>query len=57
MAEVIPVTEFPDYATDPTGGNPITHDLNAPYDKVRKEFDKVSSEDLKNTIQLGSKAR
>ncbi|EXF81308.1 ammonium transporter [Colletotrichum fioriniae PJ7] len=33
MAEVIPVTEFPDYATDPTGGNPITHDLNAPYDK------------------------
>ncbi|WQF79490.1 Putative ammonium transporter, ammonium/urea transporter [Colletotrichum destructivum] len=33
MAEVIPVTEFPDYAVDPTGGNPITHDLNAPYDK------------------------
>ncbi|KAK1995110.1 ammonium transporter [Colletotrichum falcatum] len=33
MAEIIPVTEFPDYAVDPTGGNPITHDLNAPYDK------------------------
>ncbi|KAK1981908.1 ammonium transporter [Colletotrichum cereale] len=33
MAEVIPVTTFPDYAVDPTGGNPITHNLNAPYDK------------------------
>lgn len=34
MAEIIPVTEFPDYAVDPTGGDPLTHDLNAPYDKV-----------------------
>ncbi|KAF4837545.1 Ammonium transporter 1 [Colletotrichum siamense] len=33
MAEIIPVTEFPDYAVDPTGGDPLTHDLNAPYDK------------------------
>ncbi|KAM0283082.1 hypothetical protein ACHAQH_002685 [Verticillium albo-atrum] len=33
MAEVIPITEWPDYSDDPTGGNPLTHDLNAPYDK------------------------
>ncbi|TEA18236.1 Ammonium transporter 1 [Colletotrichum sidae] len=33
MADIVPVTEFPDYAVDPTGGNPLTHDLNAPYDK------------------------
>lgn len=35
MASTItPVTEWPDYNGDPTGGNPITHDLNATYDKV-----------------------
>jgi len=36
MAEssITPVTEWPDYTVDPTGGNPVTHDLNAPYDKV-----------------------
>lgn len=35
MASTItPVTEWPDYNDDPTGGNPITHDLNATYDKV-----------------------
>lgn len=33
MAEIIPITEWPDYATAPTGGNPFTQDLNAPYDK------------------------
>ncbi|KAH7216059.1 ammonium transporter AmtB-like domain-containing protein [Fusarium oxysporum] len=34
MASTItPVTEWPDYNDDPTGGNPITHDLNATYDK------------------------
>lgn len=35
MSEITPVTEWPDYAVDPQGGNPITQDLNAPYDKVR----------------------
>jgi ammonium transporter, Amt family len=34
MAEITPVTEWPDYATDPQGGDPFTQDLNAPYDKV-----------------------
>lgn len=34
MSEITPVTEWPDYAVDPQGGNPITQDLNAPYDKV-----------------------
>ncbi|USP75395.1 uncharacterized protein yc1106_02669 [Curvularia clavata] len=28
-----PVTEWPDYNTTPTGGDPMTVDLNAPYDK------------------------
>jgi hypothetical protein len=31
---ITPVTEWPDYAVDPTGGDPFTKDLNAPYDKV-----------------------
>ncbi|KAI0007069.1 ammonium transporter [Xylariaceae sp. FL0662B] len=31
--EITPVTEWPDYATNPRGGDPITQDLNAPYDK------------------------
>ncbi len=35
MSEITPVTEWPDYSVDPQGGNPITQDLNAPYDKVR----------------------
>ncbi|KAL6364432.1 hypothetical protein LRP88_01833 [Fusarium phalaenopsidis] len=30
---ITPVTEWPDYNVDPTGGSPVTHDLNAPYDK------------------------
>ena len=34
MAEITPVTEWPDYATSPKGGDPFTQDLNAPYDKV-----------------------
>ncbi|KAL8335298.1 hypothetical protein RB598_009477 [Gaeumannomyces tritici] len=29
----VPVTEWPDYGTNPRGGDPITQDLNAPYDK------------------------
>ncbi|KAJ9501401.1 hypothetical protein LTR99_004550 [Exophiala xenobiotica] len=33
MSEITPVTEWPDYSVDPQGGNPITQDLNAPYDK------------------------
>ncbi|KAG5657820.1 hypothetical protein KAF25_007853 [Fusarium avenaceum] len=34
MASTItPVTEWPDYNVDPTGGDPITQDLNALYDK------------------------
>jgi Amt family ammonium transporter len=33
-SSITPVTEWPDYGVDPTGGDPITHDLNAPYDKV-----------------------
>jgi len=33
MAEITPVTEWPDYATNPQGGDPFTQDLNAPYDK------------------------
>jgi hypothetical protein len=35
MAEIVPVTEWPDYSTTPTGGDVMTQDLNAPYDKVR----------------------
>ena len=34
MAEIVPVTEWPDYATNPQGGDPFTQNLNAPYDKV-----------------------
>lgn len=34
MAEIVPVTEWPDYATTPTGGDVMTTDLNALYDKV-----------------------
>ncbi|KAK6381483.1 hypothetical protein LTS17_004541 [Exophiala oligosperma] len=33
MSEITPITEWPDYKVDPQGGNPITQDLNAPYDK------------------------
>ncbi|KAI5925417.1 ammonium transporter AmtB-like domain-containing protein [Camillea tinctor] len=32
-SDITPVTEWPDYSVDPQGGNPITQDLNAPYDK------------------------
>lgn len=31
--EIVPVTEWPDWATNPDGGDPTTQDLNAPYDK------------------------
>lgn len=34
MSTITPVTEWPDYSVDPQGGDPITQDLNAPYDKV-----------------------
>lgn len=35
MASVItPITEWPDYATTPTGGDPLTQDLNSLYNKV-----------------------
>lgn len=33
-SKITPVTEWPDYNVDPTGGDPITQDLNALYDKV-----------------------
>ncbi|KAH6884187.1 ammonium transporter AmtB-like domain-containing protein [Thelonectria olida] len=33
MSTITPVTEWPDYSVDPQGGDPITQDLNAPYDK------------------------
>ena len=49
MAEIIPVTEWPDYSEDPTGGNPITHDLNAPYDKV-SVIDYYDPSDYRQTI-------
>ncbi|KLU81069.1 hypothetical protein MAPG_00164 [Magnaporthiopsis poae ATCC 64411] len=29
----VPVTQWPDYGTNPQGGDPIMQDLNAPYDK------------------------
>ncbi|KAK4164619.1 putative ammonium transporter [Cladorrhinum sp. PSN259] len=32
-SEIVPVTEWPDWATNPDGGDPLTQDLNAPYDK------------------------
>ncbi|KAI0597765.1 ammonium transporter AmtB-like domain-containing protein [Biscogniauxia sp. FL1348] len=32
-SEITPVTEWPDYSVNPQGGDPITQDLNAPYDK------------------------
>jgi hypothetical protein len=30
-----PVTEWPDYDDNPRGANPLTQDINAPYNKVR----------------------
>ncbi|CAM1501467.1 Fc.00g034510.m01.CDS01 [Cosmosporella sp. VM-42] len=33
MGDIPPVTEWPDYDVDPQGGDPTTHDVNAPYDK------------------------
>jgi ammonium transporter, Amt family len=30
---IVPVTEWPDWHDVPDGGDPITQDLNAPYDK------------------------
>lgn len=33
MAEITPITTWPDYATMPTGGDVFTQDINAPYDK------------------------
>lgn len=32
-AEIIPVTEWPEWSVNPNGGDPLTQDLNAPYDK------------------------
>lgn len=29
-----PITEWPDYATQPRGANPMEQDVNSPYDKV-----------------------
>jgi ammonium transporter, Amt family len=34
----VPITEWPDYSVNPQGGDPITQDLNAPYDKVRDHY-------------------
>lgn len=34
MADISPITEWPDYSVNPQGGDPKTQDLNAPYDKV-----------------------
>jgi hypothetical protein len=31
-----PITEWPEWSADPDGGNPVTQDLNALYDKVRQ---------------------
>ncbi|KAK3317565.1 ammonium transporter AmtB-like domain-containing protein [Cercophora scortea] len=31
--EITPVTEWPDWNANPDGGDPLTQDLNAPYDK------------------------
>ncbi|KAJ4390194.1 hypothetical protein N0V85_007463 [Neurospora sp. IMI 360204] len=31
--EIVPVTEWPDWHANPNGGDPLTQDLNAPYDK------------------------
>lgn len=47
MAEIVPVTEWPDYATTPTGGDVMTQDLNAPYDKVRA-YVKLHSSNTRN---------
>ena len=33
-SEITPVTEWPDWNVYPDGGDPLTQDLNAPYDKV-----------------------
>ncbi|KAK3385285.1 ammonium transporter AmtB-like domain-containing protein [Podospora didyma] len=33
MAEITPVTEWPDWHDNPDGGDPLTQDLIAPYDK------------------------
>lgn len=33
MATITPVTEWPDYATNPVGADVFTQDINAPYDK------------------------
>ncbi|KIV93704.1 hypothetical protein PV10_04900 [Exophiala mesophila] len=33
MSEIVPITEWPDYSENPQGGDPITQDLNAPYNK------------------------
>lgn len=44
MASTItPVTEWPDYNVDPTGGDPITQDLNALYDKVSQSTNPLTS--------------
>ncbi|KAK0609945.1 ammonium transporter AmtB-like domain-containing protein [Bombardia bombarda] len=32
-AEITPVTEWPEWSVNPDGGDPLTQDLNAPYDK------------------------
>lgn len=32
--EIVPVTEWPEWSTNPNGGDPLTQDLNAPYDKA-----------------------
>ncbi|KAH9887864.1 ammonium transporter AmtB-like domain-containing protein [Xylariomycetidae sp. FL2044] len=32
-SSITPVTEWPDYSVNPQGGDPVTQDLNAPYDK------------------------
>lgn len=33
MSEIAQITEWPDYSTNPQGGDPITQDLTSPYDK------------------------
>jgi len=52
MAEIVPVTEWPDYSTTPTGGDVMTQDLNAPYDKVRVPVKASSSNRKSNNGNL-----
>ena len=34
MADITPVTEWPEWSDNPNGGDPFTQNLGAPYDKA-----------------------